>query len=691
MTDSGVRIAYLVPKDLLTNSEAATLLNFTGACDQQRGVIVTFTTPRGNIIPATFALPHNARHTPRPCCIINVVCRLQTVLVQRTLHPWPSTFHSLAKEHESLDFRERPPYLEIYRTIYAMPWKPLRLSPSVGAHLPALLISESFTPSSYSIQLTDLTSIWSESLDRRGIIRRSREEHTSIDPSDGDQMQIFLDKLKLALAGGKDTTLALTISADADRPSLILNITVKLPGGLAPLQWPIQLAAATQSLMTSHFTIPLLRAQHDRVQDIESLAEVVKEKDHVIQKLLDKLEGQGTELGQIFPQAAGRVGRKVDRKQAEQRVKGLGQFNMDAWRKTKDPETLRNVAGLVVDVFAGENTEAFGIEISNPASDESESWWESIKGITINLETGKFSTNGLSGARKSPPNQKPALRKEDTLEDDDAFQVQATPPRLVSSPNRAASKLVINDSTDDEDFDDPTQHSKIPDSFPASPPPAIPSPKKSKKLRAIGAKKAAAKPDPLPAEEITEDEASPLDKVSFEKSTASPTPPPETAALAKPPRKLGKIGGKKEPPPPDPEPEPEREVSPPAAKTTPTPEAPKAKKGKLGQIGGKKKRAETPPPAGEAQPQPEASKAATLKRKLGAIGHRHQSPVTKQEDGLLQTEEAESRGRASVKPEKEKTPQPRETSEERADRKRQQLKRELEEKAKVPVKKKRKF
>jgi hypothetical protein len=563
-----------------------------------------------------------------------------------------------------------------------MAWKPLRLSSSAAGHLPPLLISQSFRPSSYTVQLTDLTCIWSESLDRRGIIRRSREQNTSIDPSDGDQMQIFLNKVKSGLAGGKDTTLALTISAD--RPSLVLNITVKLPSGLYPLEWPIQLAAAPQSLMTSQFTIPLLKAQHAKVQDMESLAQVVKEKDHVIQKLLDKMEGQGTELGQIFPQAAGRVGRKVDRKHAEERVKGLGLFNMDAWRKSRDHEISRDVAGLIADVFGGNTAEAFELEISSPATEESEHWWESIKGITINLDTGKFSTNGLSGARKTPP--KPTLRKEETIDDDDAFQVQATPPRLARSPKKIPSRLVINDSTDDDELDAPTQRSKIPDSFPFSPPPASSSSKKTKKLGSVGAKKAAAKIDP-PDEASTEDEASPPPISGGDKSTASPTPPPEKNAPEKSQRKLGRIGGKREAPPPEPEPEPERDISPPPAKTELAPETSKSKKGKLGRIGAKSKRAETPPPAEEA---PEASKTETPKRKLGAIGHKHQSPTTKKE-GLSQTEELEIRGRTSVKPEKEKTLQPRETSEERADRKRQELKRELEEKAKAPVKKKRKF
>ncbi|KAN0093768.1 XLF domain containing protein [Hyaloscypha variabilis] len=575
-----------------------------------------------------------------------------------------------------------------------MAWRALPLSASAGAQLPALFISEAFTPSSYTIQLTDLTHIWRESLDRRAIVRRSRQEGTSIDPSDGtDQLQIFLNKLKLGLAGGKDTALALTIAAGPDRPSLVLNIIVKLPGGLAPLQWPIQLDAAPQSLMTSHFTVPLLKAQHASTQDFASLTEVVKEKDHVIQKLLDKLEGQGTELGQIFPQAAGRAGRKVDRKMAEERVKGLGPFDLAAWRRSTHHETSRDIAGLVGEVFAGDNAASSRADSDAPTEEESDIWWESIKGITINLATGKISTNGLSTTRKTPPRPKPVLRKEDTIEDDDAFQVQATPPHLVQSPKRVASKPVIDNSTDDDDdLDVPTQHSKIPDSFPVSPPQAVPSPKRPKKIGAIGAKKAALKLD-TPDEESTVDEASSLHRLSADGSTASetpPPPPPPSEPVIRPRKKLGRIGGKKEPPPPEPEPEPERDISPPPARTTPAAQAPQPKKGKLGQIGGKKRRAETPPPAEEEDAQPETSKTATTpKRKLGVIGNRHQSPAAKKENSPLIAEE--SRGRASAKPEREKTPPPRETSEERADKKRLQLKRELEEKAKAPVKKKKKF
>src|SRR5271170_6741556 len=105
-----------------------------------------------------------------------------------------------------------------------MAWTPLKVSPSASSHLPPLLVWEDFKPVSYTVHLTDLTHVWNESLDHHTILRRSRELSTSIDPSDGDQLQIFLDKIKLGLAGAKGTTLALTIIADDGRPAIILKI-----------------------------------------------------------------------------------------------------------------------------------------------------------------------------------------------------------------------------------------------------------------------------------------------------------------------------------------------------------------------------------------------------------------------------------------------------------------------------------
>ncbi|KUJ24519.1 XLF-domain-containing protein [Mollisia scopiformis] len=597
-----------------------------------------------------------------------------------------------------------------------MAWKPLRVSASAGAHLPPLLISTNFTNDSYTIYLSDLTSIWSESLERAAIIRRSREESTSIDPSDAAQFKIFRDKIKLGLEGGKDTTLALSILADPSRPSLVLNVTVNLPGGLPPLDWPIRLAAGPQCMLTGQLIKPLLQAQHERIQEANSLVDILKDKDHVIQKLLDKLESQGTELSQVFPQAAGKVGRKVDRKKAAERVKGLAQFDVGSWKEGLDYAQSPDTTQLIANIF-GASADALPLRGGDEISEEdTEEWWDNIKGITVNLVTGKISTRGPSKAsRRTTPLSKipPPLPKQESTNDDDAFQTQATPPRS-SNAKVSAPKAKVETSSDDDDLDAPSQRStkrsKIPDSFPKSPSPHLkaPSLKVVKKFGNLGGEKAAPAPSPPTKEDESTDDEEPI---PLPKSTkkASPqvivpddevtenddehtSPPPKAAPQArspspepvpKPQKKFGKIGGKKDtPPPPTPELEPDDEPEPSPPPKAATPPATKAKKPKFGQIGGKKKTSESTPVPEESVATSPAPKAG-IKRKLGAIGHK----AVKAEPSSQNPEE-DIRGRA---PTKEETPPPRETSEDRADRKREQLKRELEEKAKAPVKKKRKF
>jgi len=226
-----------------------------------------------------------------------------------------------------------------------MAWRPLQIASSAGEHLPPILISTQFMPQTYTVHLTDLVHIWSESLDRQAIIQRSREEATSIDPSAGDdQFQIFISKLKLALEGDSATTLALTIDKGTDRPSLTINISVSLPGGLAPLDWSMHLSASPPLELTNQLIMPLLSAQHQCMQEMTGLVGVLRDKDHLIQKLLDRLENQGTELSELFPQAGRKVGRKLDRKVAEERVKGLGLFDIDKWKAglnlDKSPDTF---------------------------------------------------------------------------------------------------------------------------------------------------------------------------------------------------------------------------------------------------------------------------------------------------------------------------------------------------------------
>ena len=108
-------------------------------------------------------------------------------------------------------------------------WRPLPLP--VTDELPPLLVAFETGPSTYSIQVTDLASVWTESLDRRAICVRAWTEETSIDPSDTPQnMTRLLQALRSALdstAAGHDRT-SITLSpaslSSSGGPSSFLEV-----------------------------------------------------------------------------------------------------------------------------------------------------------------------------------------------------------------------------------------------------------------------------------------------------------------------------------------------------------------------------------------------------------------------------------------------------------------------------------
>lgn len=545
-----------------------------------------------------------------------------------------------------------------------MSWRPLDISPSREPHLPPLLISTAFGPDSYTIHLTDLTHIWSETLERGGILRRSRDVNTSIDPSDSEQLRILLDKIQLGLEGGRDTALALAVNTDAGRPSMTLSVTVPLPGGLAPLEWSIELAAASQQLLTDQLIVPLLEAQQMRMREMASLADMLREKDHVIQKLMDKLEARGTELGQVFPQVAGKAGRAVDRRKAEEKVKGLSRFEMEAWRRGLRSEEPRDVGELVGQVFAADGLSNLKTRNASNVVKEPVNWWDRVKGDSFGLSGGKTPSHGHHG--KTSP--KRTLKEQPAPDENSDFQIQGTPPHLASpAPKSTGAEPPTDDTTDDEDDEDldaPSQQSRIPDSFPSSPPKPKPLAAAPRKLGVIGRKKRELPSDPSPpiSHESTTGDTSPS---PVKEPTSPERRPASSTAAPKPKRVLGRIGGKKEV---TPKPKDSTEVDRESIEPTPTPvptHAPETK-----------------------SPQPDA--APSPKKKLGVVGGRKIGKAAREEEA---GSEAPTE---TLKKEKEESttplpPQPEETEEERADRKREMLRRELEEKARAPVKKKRKF
>ena len=207
---------------------------------------------------------------------------------------------------------------------------------------PTLLIAHSFRKRDYDVYITDLKNFWCERMDRRAINKRALLTDTSIDPTEDDeQMKLLLDKIKDGLEGERSADVELVLGdfrdldtdndEDGNVPQMAINLTVNLPKPFKPLHWKLELKPCDSSFLLSYMTAPLIIAENEAREQISDLLRVIREKDHVIQKLTDKLEASGTELGQVFPSAAGKGGRKLTRKTVEERVSGLSAFNYESW------------------------------------------------------------------------------------------------------------------------------------------------------------------------------------------------------------------------------------------------------------------------------------------------------------------------------------------------------------------------
>ncbi|KAK7431268.1 hypothetical protein QQZ08_002310 [Neonectria magnoliae] len=508
-----------------------------------------------------------------------------------------------------------------------------------------------------------MANMWTESLDRKAICIRGWSENTSIDPSDTpDNMVKFLTSLKTALdtsQSGHDQTglqLIRASKSDAGDDGLTLKITCELPG-LKPLEWPIHLRKSPASAIATDLVLPLVQAHLTRHNEVESLVRMLNHKDAVMNKLLDKLDAMGTGLEHVFNPLSGK--KKVSRAAAAEKVPGLAPFNRRCWRSdvSDNDEGPSNTESLVQEVFGGEGLH-FKSTIAVKESPELDRWWQDFSGAS---------------SSERPSQRKAAIAKEDSPPppeesmdvDDDDFQVQSTPTHLATRQNCPPTKnvpLPDDASTEEEpDSSPPARRTRIIPSETRKPE----TKKLSSRLGTLGRKKQpppARSPSPIPSPPKTWGASQ---KVDDSETASEADDDGETPSL-----------------PDDDQP----------ASSPPPPPKPAPKKGGLGRIGGPKAKqpemepAETPErDAGETSTQPTARPAP---RKLGVIGKKKESdagPVTPVAD------EGRGRSRAPAVKEKDKA-KPRETSQERADRKREELKKELERKAAAgPVKKKRKF
>jgi hypothetical protein len=520
-----------------------------------------------------------------------------------------------------------------------------RLLPGTVPGIPALLVSASFTAESYKVQVTDLANVWTESLDRKHVIKRGLVEDTSIDPTDGpDQLRRMTELIRAAfdVEDAEHPSTSLSIGHEKD-DVLLINVTCVLPKPLKPFKWPMHLSKCPHASIATELVLPLVVSCETRARQIDQLVTALREKDGVITRLVDKLEATGIGLENVFSGLSGK--RRLDRAMAEKKVKGLAPFSeADFRREAAEPQvsaTTTGVSSILNEVFGGTGM-SYAPDAELEASSSLNDWWTGLgKGKAVALaerpresNTGAPTTTQTAGGPSS--------------DDDDEFQVQTTPPNLPSSRKRGGDTrhdVVDDDETSDGEDEAAASHK-------------VSSSTRSHGTR-IGALGVHRQPQPKPAP--SSPRMTPPSKLSARHRRGTSTAGSETASDH------------------DNEDRPERPSSP------RSPPQPTQRRGGLGRIGGKPKDVA---PAGSPAP-PVSNKAGTppKKHKLGVIGKKVDATPSPRASSLGEG----SRGR-SRSPGITKAASPRETSQERADRKRAELQKDLERKAAAgPAKKKRKF
>lgn len=296
-------------------------------------------------------------------------------------------------------------------------WKPLHSN--FSPRVPSLLIKYGFEQSQYKIFLTDLTYIWTEALDRRQIVKRALNVDTSIDPSEStDQFQILLRNIQKSLDGEEGTKLSM--SRIERSKQLNLHAVTQLPAPLNPLHWPIHLTLASPEVLTTELILPCLSQQFIAKAQIDSLLQQLKDKDHVISKLTDRMQSDGTDFSKVFPGAIGsKVGTKLGvRESAGKQVKGLGDFDEEHWRKTLSSfiGLSANLSDMIPLIFVP-GIETIEVNISTNQAD----WLRQLKDEDNQEEKG--STGTVS--RKAESSNYTAVAQNNTSFDGH-FQVDST-------------------------------------------------------------------------------------------------------------------------------------------------------------------------------------------------------------------------------------------------------------------------
>ncbi|KAI9801862.1 MAG: hypothetical protein M1833_002176 [Piccolia ochrophora] len=586
----------------------------------------------------------------------------------------------------------------------ASDWRLLPLSGPTAAELP-LLFRGDFSATGYTVYISDLTHVWSEKLDRRGIIRRALDEDTSVDPSEGaEQFKLLLDKISDSLSGRENTYLDLVPSRDND---FILRVFTYLPVPLEPLKWDMRLSMAAAPSLKDALVLPLLAGAAAQRRQVDDLLRILRDKDHVIGNLMDRLGSSEKEITKVFPSAVGLDARHTGslRDKAGTYVKGLGVFDVEDWRKRvrKNEPKHENIADVIQDALEGLSLPST-IKLDRRAKDEKSDveWWKQLGTKDVTSRRDNPAPSEIIKGSVTQKSGSPPLASNENGSDGE-FQRQNTPPHPSfpggipsndSSPSSAgfgrrsnATKYSKNDTetslNDDQDRSDNSNrsHANLKASRTQSPVQRPRSMKVNneddgrhrdsssslvpqKRLGLIGGVEKSAKDAGLPSS--SRHDGGQLSVSDSSNSGADLRSGSDFRGSSKYQFRQPRTGPFQEGA--DVTPDDPRQQSKGAEKSESLLQKPKSK---LGIIGGKKKAPST------LEERPHES----VQRQDGTVGS-HTNQSLNGNDGKSLTGKSNGKALSGQNPEE---------AEERADRRREELKRQLEEKSKTPQKKKRRF
>ncbi|KAI5235498.1 XLF-domain-containing protein [Aureobasidium subglaciale] len=514
--------------------------------------------------------------------------------------------------------------------------------------LPKLLVKYVISEAGYTVSITDLANIWVESLSNPEIIRNAESQSCSINPGDDAvQLQILLEQIHRVLRHEHDTTVHIALQPPND---LTLALKAPLPPPLPPFEWNMVLTKATSTEVVSEVISPLLLLAHQQQQQLNFLLGKLKDKDHAMSRLLDKMEATNTDLGSVFPGVS--VGRNsqrsLKRHHVASRVPGLAPFQPGSELLHSGPSpTAESLYAVLRDVS--------GRVIPGLAKAPSETWWQDMT-----KQQGSIAVNVPM----------PDNLLDDETDDDLDFQSEQTQtipeqlqrqmPADISSPVRSARqkhklKHANDDSTDDDQVTSspppmPINHrlGHVEPLVPSSP--SKLSNTQARRLGAIGGRSSSqALPPSLP-----------------------PSSPPN------PPAGAGTNHGLRS----------RTMLSPtPSSMLPPQSQVSPSRRRRLGEIGRGSSQMQQSQPSLNRW----SSQAPCIMEEEQQASGLDLDPGSSARESREVTAEVRQTRATKRKASEEREPTPRETSEERADRKRKELKDNLNEKPKAPVKRKRRF